>query len=103
MYMTTLNYYKYLLQTYGTETLAYPLIFSRKRVYSLDLQNKEVLQQYLDKGYKWVKRVEFKHFNQITRYPTIGCTLELSIGYDVGAVEINSVYGRRMIKKLCYF
>lgn len=93
--MTTLNYYKYLIEEYKNEKMTITIL-------SADLQNKKTLQNYLNIGYLWVRRVEYK-FNYITRFPTIGCILEISNIRDVGAVLINSAKGKHIINKLCYF
>jgi len=93
--MTTLNYYKYLIEEYKNEKMKVTIL-------SFDLQNKQALQNYMNAGYLWVRRVEYK-FNYITRVPTIGCILEISNVRDIGSVLINSSKGKGMINKLCYF
>jgi hypothetical protein len=93
--MTTLNYYKYLVDEYTNEKMSLNIL-------SVNLQNKQTLENYMNLGYLWVRRIEYK-FNNITRFPTVGCILEISNVRDIGSVLINSNKGKRMINKLCYF
>jgi hypothetical protein len=81
--------------------MSYSQIFKMKRINSIDLRNdKDFLQELLDDGFVYIRRYEDRSFNQILRNPTLGCIVELSY---YKSVRINSVEGRKIINRLCYF
>jgi hypothetical protein len=96
--MASLNYYKYKVEEFKKEEPK-PM---KINILSINLQKKTNLQKYINAGYLWVRRVENK-FNYITRFPTIGCLLEISNVRDIDTSLINSPKGKVMINKLCYF
>lgn len=103
--MASLNYYKYKVDEFKKEASKFKKEASepmKLNILSINLQNKITLQKYVSAGYLWVRRIE-NNFNYITRFPTIGCSLEISNVRDIDASLINSPKGKAMINKLCYF
>lgn len=78
-------------------------LFSMQRFWSIDLQKKETHTSLLEQGFKWIRRDDSRRFDFITRYPTIGCYVEVFKVQYPGCVPIQSWEGRKMIRKLCYF
>ena len=62
---------------YRTKLDEYARRFKITRVHSVELQNPQNLQYYIQSGFKFIKRHE-RQFDYIVRNPTIGCMLELS-------------------------
>jgi len=87
---------------YRTKIMEYARRFKITRVHSVELQDPQNLQYYIQNGFKFIKRHE-QQFDLIVRTPTIGCMLELSYSYHPFSVPIDSPAARKMIKKLCYF
>lgn len=83
--------------------MTYSSLFKCKRIHTYYLQDEAILRELKAEGYCWIKRFKHTHFYEITRNPTIGCTVELYTNYHVGAVSIDSDKGKKLIHKLCYF
>jgi hypothetical protein len=83
--------------------MTYSSLFKCKRICTYLLQDRAILDELVTEGYCWIKRVNHTHFHEITRNPTIGCTVELYTTNHVGCVPINSIKGKKLINKLCYF
>jgi hypothetical protein len=83
--------------------LKYTDMFRMTIANTYDLRKGLALQDYLDKGYRYIRRREQQHFRDIVRTPTIGCVVELTVQQVPGSVPILSPRGRAIIKKVCYF
>lgn len=83
--------------------MVYSSMFKCKRISSFELQNEVILNKLIEEGYLWIKRYNVTQFHNITRNPTIGCTVELYTTRSVGTIPIDSVKGKKLINKLCYF
>jgi hypothetical protein len=83
--------------------MTYSSLFKCKRIETYLLQDKAILDELRAEGYCWIKRLNHTRFHEITRNPTIGCTVELFTLYNVGTVPIDSFKGKKLINKLCYF
>lgn len=90
------------LNPYGLG-LEYLQLFQRKCFWTIDLQNKETYRKVLEQGYKWIRRVDDRHFENITRRPTIGCYVEVFKVQHPNCVPISSPQGQKLIRRLCYF
>jgi len=51
----------------------------------------------------WIRRDDARRFEEITRRPTIGCHVEVFKVQQLNCVPIQSPYGQKLIRKLCYF
>jgi hypothetical protein len=80
----------------------YSQIFQIKRVRTYDLQNPDFLDAMRERGFAYIRRVEFE-YDSILRNPTIGCIVDLSIKPHFGSIPIDSVKGRKLIRKLSYY
>jgi hypothetical protein len=84
-------------------SLSYLELFQKKSFWSVDLQNKETYRNLLEEGYMWIRRDDARRFEEITRRPTIGCHVEVFKVQQLNCVPIQSPYGQKLIRKLCYF
>lgn len=84
-------------------SLSYLDLFSKQRLWSIDLQKQETYDSLLEEGFKWIRRDDTRRFELITRRPTIGCYVEVFKVQYPGCVLIKSAQGQKMIRKLCYF
>ena len=82
---------------------AYLALFKLKRAYSCDLRDPKILRSYVDRGYHWIRPLYPDNIRHITRTPTVGRMLELSIMERFGYVRIDSTQAHRLIHRLCYF
>jgi hypothetical protein len=83
--------------------MTYSSLFKCKRINTYLLQDKAILDELRAEGYYWIRRLNHTQFHEITRNPTIGCTVELYTMNHVGCVAIDSFKGKKLINKLCYF
>ncbi len=83
--------------------MTYSSLFKCKRINTYTLKDEAILNKLVTEGYCWIKRFNHTHFYEITRNPTIGCTVELYTSPYVGTVAIDSREGKKLIRKLCYF
>lgn len=83
--------------------MTYSSLFKCKRVHSVLLKDSSILNDLLNEGYLYMKKYNFVSFHEITRFPTVGCVVELYTIPRVGAFPINSDKGKKLINKLCYF
>ncbi len=84
-------------------SFSYCSFFRKTVVWSCDLQNPDVLEQYRMKGYKWIRRADPKRFADITRFPTVGFYVELYTSIYPGTKHLDSPAAKKMLKRLCYF
>ena len=80
----------------------FSLIFQIIWTNTQELNNQQKLNFYRNKGLVWMRK-RHRSFDEITRNPTIGTRVELSTYPDYDSVHIDSIKGRKLIKKLCYF
>lgn len=83
--------------------MTYSSLFKCKQLHSCLLQNKNILDNLKEEGFKWIRRVEKVDFHTIVRDPTLGCLVELSTSFQIGSIDINSRKAKNLIYKLCYF
>jgi hypothetical protein len=83
--------------------MSYSSLFKCKRIHTYLLQDSHILEQLIREGYKYVRRYNYVQFHEITRYPTMGCIVEIFTIPHVGCVEIDSNVGRKLINRRCYF
>lgn len=72
------------------------------RTTTVELRNPVKLERYLQAGFVYIRRLEFKYMH-IMREPTDGCHVELTKEMDVGSIPIDSVKARRLIRRISYF
>ncbi len=77
-------------------------LFSMIIITTKELQDKRVLESILQKGFLYIRRRNLK-YNQILREPTIGCWVELFKVRQTDCVPIESVQGKKIIKRINYF
>lgn len=70
----------------------------RKMIWSCDLANTNI-QEIMAAGYLWVRPIP-RPWAATVRNPTIGRYVELTSQWDLGAVEIGSRAGRRLLRQL---
>lgn len=78
--------------------MSWPPVYARCVVWSCDLKPTDI-PHLLNAGYPWVRPVQ-RRWAQTLCNPTIGRHLELLSHWDVGAVELDSVAGRRLLRGL---
>jgi hypothetical protein len=79
----------------------YSRLFATRRVDSMWLRQRGNLNSVQDAGFRWVAPIH-RRWAQTLRNETVGRPLLISTEYYCGAVEINSLQGRRLINRLCY-
>ena len=70
--------------------------------FTRDLAKNEILNTYIKKGYSYIRQIH-RPYAYITREPSIGCIVELSVKPDIGSVLIDSAKGRKLIRRISYF
>jgi hypothetical protein len=83
--------------------LSYLEQFQKQRFWSNTLQNKDKLDRVLQSGFMWIRRCDDRHFENITRRPTVGCYVEVFKLRHSDCVPIQSREGKKLIGKVCYF
>jgi len=83
--------------------IMYNRTFGMKRILSTELQNKEKYEKYYKKGFRYIRRYREENYKNILRNPTVGCYVEIFYTPQQGTVLINSVKGRKLINKFCYY
>ncbi len=78
----------------------YLQMFRMVRVWSQDIRQKTVLDEYLEAGFLWVRPVH-RPFAQTLRNPTVGRLLELYVSQQPYCVPIRSRSGYNLIHRLC--
>jgi hypothetical protein len=69
------------------------------RIETHELQKSGVLDTYINKGFAYVTRI---FPTQPTKFPTVGCLVELSHYMQQGCVPINSIKGQQLIHRISY-
>jgi len=72
----------------------------RIRVFTYDLQKPGVLDGYMNMGFSYIRRIEPRI---LSKFPTVGCTVELSYEQHGNSYPIYSVKAQRLINKISYF
>ncbi len=81
----------------------YSEVFHKFPVMTGELQDPIKYNFYTrQRKYIWIRREE-RDFRSILRNPTVGCWVELSRVPFPGSVLIDSLEGKKLIKKMCYF
>ena len=57
--------------------MTYSSLFKCKRIHTYLLQDSYVLNELIREGYRYIRRFNYVQFHEITRYPTMGCIVEL--------------------------
>jgi hypothetical protein len=91
------------MSSYCNVCYPYSMQFSKVRILSSELRNPLIYRKYYEKGYRWIRRYNEINFNNILRYPSTGCWVEIFRVHNLNCVELNSKCGRKLINKLCYF
>lgn len=78
-------------------------MFQRTVVWSQDLKDPAVMERYILKGYRWIKRADPKHFHKIVREPTVGFYVELYVAEHAGTIHIDSPKVKTLLNRNCYF
>jgi hypothetical protein len=76
--------------------------FRITRTTTVALRDHYVLENFKRCGFNHIRQLHYD-YNKITREPTIGCYVELSVEPDVGTIPIDSSKGRKLIKRSSYF
>ena len=71
----------------------------RLRVFTYDLQQPGVLDAYIAMGFLHIRRIEPR---VPSKFPTVGCTAELSYNQYGNSYPIYSVKGQQLIHKIAY-
>lgn len=82
---------------------SYLNLFKRKVVWSQDLNNPRVLDEYALRGYLWMRRADPKQFSRIVRYPTVGFYVEVFTSKHPGTLHIDSPKAKHLLGRACYF
>ena len=82
---------------------AYLNMFRKTVVWSQDLKDPRVLEEYALKGYRWLCRADPKHFDRIVRQPTMGFYVELYAFQHPGTIHIDSPKVQKLLNRNCYF
>jgi hypothetical protein len=83
--------------------MSYADRFRRKIIDTQDLLQPGVMESHLSSGFVWVRRRRSRHFDLITRTPSLGFTVELSVMYQPYAIPLSSAKAQRLIRRLGYF
>jgi hypothetical protein len=83
--------------------MPYSSLFKCKRIHTYLLQDPTVVEELMNEGYRYIRKYHFSNFHEITRYPTIGCVVELYAVNVARSVRIDSKEGKKLINKKCYF
>jgi hypothetical protein len=81
----------------------YSRYFTKVRLLTTDLKKPEIYMHYYNMGFRWIRKYHASHLNNVLRYPTVGCWIELFYEPDLDCVHIESRKGYKLINKLCYF
>ena len=84
-------------------TEVYSRLFGTKIFLSTELQNKVLYDKLVADEYVWIKHKHISQFDRLVRFPTVGRWVEVSRTGEGHYVEIDSVAGRKLINKLCYY
>lgn len=76
--------------------------FRITRTTTVALRDHYVLENFRRCGFNHIRQLHYE-YNKITREPTIGCYVELSVEPGVGTIPIDSAKGRKLIKRSSYF
>ena len=76
--------------------------FRIARTDTATLRNPYVMNYYICSGFKHIRQLHYE-YNKITREPTIGCYVELSVEAGVGTIPIDSPKARKLINRMSYF
>lgn len=69
------------------------------RIETRELQKAGVLDTYINKGFAYVTRI---YPREATKFPTVGCIVELSHYMQQECVPIHSIKGQQLIHRLSY-
>jgi hypothetical protein len=76
------------------------MVVSKKvRVYTRDLQNPKILEMYIQMGFLHILRIIPR---VPSKFPTIGCVVELSCYVQQGSTPIHSLRGQKIIQRLSW-
>lgn len=76
--------------------------YSKKRILTQDLQDPETILYLKMQGFVWIRRY-IQPLDSFLRTPTLGCWVELFKIQDMRCVSIDSLQGKKLIRRLCYF
>ena len=76
--------------------------FRIARTSTLALRDPRIFQRFTQAGFLYMRRLHYD-YNKISREPTIGCYVEMSVQPTVDSFSIFSPKARRLIKRDSYF
>jgi len=74
--------------------------YKKVRVETRELQKSHVLQDFIDKGFEYVTRLFPR---RPSKFPTVGCLVELSHYKQRGSLPIHSVEGQKLIHRISFY
>jgi len=80
-----------------TDNVRIMVCLKKVRIETRQLQMPGVLETYINQGFLYVTRILP---NSPTKFPTVGCVVELSHYQQQGSVAIHSLKGVQLIQKL---
>jgi len=83
-------------------SMSYADRFRRKIIDTQALAAPGALDAHVAAGFVWMRR-RLRPFDLITRTPSLGFTVELSVMYQPYAIPLISAKARRLIRRQCYF
>lgn len=82
---------------------SYSDIFKKRQYLSTQLRSQVAIAWLSANGYKWIRRLDDRHFENIVRNPTIGCYVEVCALQHPGCVPLLSAAAKKMVWRECYF
>jgi hypothetical protein len=73
--------------------------FKKLRIETRELQKAGILESYIKQGFAYVTRI---FPNRPSKFPTVGCIVELSHYRQTGCVPIVSIKGQQLIHRISY-
>ena len=74
--------------------------YKKVRIETRELQKPEVLYEFIEKGFEYMTRL---FPNRPSKFPTIGCLVELSHYRQRGSILIRSTEGKKLIKRISFY
>jgi len=74
--------------------------YKKVRIETRELQKPDVLREFINEGFQYMARL---FPNSPSKFPTIGCLVELSHYKQRGSILIRSTEGKKLIKRISFF
>jgi hypothetical protein len=72
-------------------------------IHSVDLQDPNVYNDVIIKGYTWIRRKPITNFNLQLREPTLGFIAQLYNYKEPYCIDFTSQRGRRLVSRLGFY